>query len=105
MATPHKKPSQPETKIVNILHTKDYHVYIGRVGFGMDGTFGNPFKLWKDGDRDQILQKFRTYFFKRLNNDPQYLAQVQTLKGKILGCFCSPRPCHGDVIVEYLNQL
>ena len=105
MATPHKKPSQPETKIVNILHTAEYEVYIGRVGFGMSGEFGNPYKLWKDGDRDEILQKYQAYFYKRINNDPKFLERVHSLKGKILGCFCSPRKCHGDVLVEYLNQL
>ena len=30
---------------------------------------------------------------------------VVKLKGKTLGCFCKPYPCHGDIIAEYLNLL
>ena len=27
------------------------------------------------------------------------------LKGKTLGCFCKPKSCHGDVLVELANEL
>ena len=32
------------TRVVNIRE-EDYDVYIGRAGRGMDGYFGNPFRL------------------------------------------------------------
>ena len=28
-----------------------------------------------------------------------------SLRGKKLGCWCKPDPCHGDVIIDYLNNL
>jgi hypothetical protein len=27
------------------------------------------------------------------------------LRGKTLGCFCKPHPCHGDIIAAYLDSL
>ena len=29
--------------------------------------------------------------------------QLRKLYGKSLGCYCSPDPCHGDVIIEAIN--
>lgn len=29
---------------------------------------------------------------------------IDELRGKVLGCFCKPNPCHGDVLVELLGQ-
>ena len=31
------------------------------------------------------------------------LKNIHQLKNKRLGCFCSPKPCHGDAIVHYIN--
>ena len=33
------------------------------------------------------------------------LDQLHELKNKLLGCWCKPLPCHGDVLVELVNQL
>jgi hypothetical protein len=30
---------------------------------------------------------------------------VKELKGKDLVCWCSPRPCHADVLLEIANEL
>ncbi|MFD1444291.1 DUF4326 domain-containing protein [Thermoactinomyces vulgaris] len=26
------------------------------------------------------------------------------MKGKVLGCFCKPRACHGDILVELVEN-
>jgi hypothetical protein len=36
--------------------------------------------------------------------DRQFFTRVLDLYGKRLGCFCKPKPCHGDVIVEWLEN-
>jgi hypothetical protein len=90
-----------ETFVVN-LHKEDFDVYIGRKGKGQDGYFGNPFH---NGTRSENIAAFRKYFYDRLKTDPIFNRRVRSLKGKILGCFCKPRACHGDVIAEYLNGL
>lgn len=70
------------------------------------GCFGNPFFLKNvndDAERDVVCDKHRDYFFERVAIDPEFLAAVRSLKGKRLGCFCKPKRCHGDTIVEFLE--
>jgi hypothetical protein len=43
------------------------------------------------------------YFKSRLRTDAVFRNRILVLKGKTLGCFCKPNPCHGDVIAEYLD--
>ena len=93
-----------ETKVVNIRNHK-YDVYIGRAGRGQDGYFGNPFALKADEARGSSLEKYRKYFNNRLETDPEFRRRILALKGKTLGCFCKPHPCHGDIIAEYVDFL
>jgi hypothetical protein len=91
------------TKVVN-LRKEHYDVYIGRPGKGQDGYFGNPFRLAQSMNRGATIEGYRDYFYARLEKDPEFKRRVLELKGKRLGCFCKPYPCHGDVIAEYLNN-
>ncbi len=95
--------SDVKTTVVNI-RTHKYDVYIGRAGHGHDGYFGNPFSATQDGGRERAIALYKEYFLKRLRVDSEFAAKIQFLKGKWLGCFCKPKACHGDVIVEYLEN-
>jgi hypothetical protein len=88
--------------VVNLRNEK-YDVYIGRAGHGHDGYFGNPHKTRWD-IRGATLKKYREYFYNRIATDPEFKERVLALKGKKLGCFCKPYPCHGDIIAEYVNN-
>lgn len=87
-------------RVVN-LRREDFDVYIGRAGHGLVGTFGNPYPVAKFGKR--ALELYRKYFKERIAGDPTFKGEIEELRGKRLGCFCKPKPCHGDVIVEYLD--
>jgi len=87
------------TKVVHCKKEK-YNIYIGR-----PSIFGNPFKIGKDGNRREVIAKFGEYFFNRIMNDRKFHLAVLDLKGKILGCWCKPQDCHGDVIVAYLEKI
>lgn len=89
------------TTVVNLKY-EPYDVYIGRAGQGEDGYFGNPFKALT---RTEAIKLFKRYFHERLANDFTFSKRVRALRGKRLGCFCKPLPCHGNVIAEYLNNL
>lgn len=93
-----------KTKVVNI-HKEHYDQYIGRAGKGKDGYFGNPFILQSNKLKGSTIERYRTYFINRLNNDPEFKRRIHELKGKTLGCFCKPNACHGDIIAEYLNSI
>lgn len=66
--------------------------------------FGNPFHVGKDGTRAEVIDKYRKYFYKRIKNDIIFRWAVEDLRGLVLACWCSPLPCHGNVIIDYLEQ-
>lgn len=80
-------------------------VYIGRAGRGRGGCFGNPFPLTNGsfGERERVLAQYREHFYERLKTDADFASNVESCRGKTLWCFCSPLPCHGDIIAEFLN--
>ena len=91
-----------ETLVVNIFKDS-YDVYIGRAGKGQDGYFGNPVRLKEGESKGSTLKEYKRYFYNRLAIDPEFKKKILELKGKKLGCFCYPKPCHGDIIKEYLD--
>ena len=84
-----------ECKVVNLRKEK-YDAYIGR-----GSKWGNKFIIGRDGNREEVIRKYREWILK--NND--LLNSLEELKGKVLGCFCKPLACHGDVLVELVNKL
>lgn len=79
-----------------VVHCKreGYHVYIGR-----PSIWGNPFEIGRDGTREEVIAKYREWIQTR----PELLEALPTLRGKVLACWCSPRPCHGDILLELAN--
>jgi hypothetical protein len=79
----------------------------GSIYIGRPGPFGNPFKIGKDGDRDEVVRKFKWYFVRRIEEDVVFSGAVKMLKAEAtaLVCFCAPLKCHGDVISEYLETI
>jgi hypothetical protein len=77
-------------------------VYIGRsVRHGRYRTspWHNPFTVRRHGTRDQVLGAYREY----LDHSPTLKLQLPELRGKVLGCWCYPEPCHGDILCEAVN--
>ena len=92
------KPSEQPTTAVNINKGIRCEVYVGR------GTpFGNPYVIGQDGDRDEVIRKYRIHFYEKLKIDPNFKKQVQALKGRVLGCHCVPLKCHSSVIIDFLD--
>ena len=84
---------ETQTENTKVVHcTRGQHdVYIGR-----PSKWGNPFVIGKDGTREQVIQTYRNW----LMTQPSLLAALPELKGRTLGCWCSPAACHGDVLAE-----
>lgn len=57
--------------------------------------WGNPFEMPSDGDRTTVITKYRLHY---LPNKPALLADLPSLAGKALACWCAPEPCHGDIL-------
>ncbi len=91
------------TTIVN-LYKEKYTVYIGRANnrLGLkESKFHNPFHIGRDGDREEVIRKYIAY----LKSHPELVRAAKVeLKNQILGCFCAPQLCHGDVLVAIVND-
>jgi hypothetical protein len=81
-------------------------VYIGRQCY-MGGwklpksKWANPFSI-KDcnGSAKIAVEKYRKY----IQEQPTLMAALGELEGKVLGCWCKPQPCHGDVLVSLVQD-
>jgi hypothetical protein len=82
------------TKIVHCKKEK-YDIYIGR-----PSKWGNPFEVGKDGTRKEVIEKYKKYIL----SNKKLLNSLYELEGKTLGCWCKPKPCHGDVLVDLINK-
>ena len=85
-----------------VVHCKKekYEVYIGR-----PSIFGNPFEIGKDGDRDEVCDKYEIYVRDRIKKDRIFRNQIKNLKGKTLGCWCSPKRCHGEILIRLSEEI
>lgn len=67
-------------------------LYIGR-----PSRWGNPFQ---NGTREENIRRFEAF----LRRNDKLLAKLEDLSGYALGCYCKPKPCHGDVIVKVWKE-
>lgn len=72
-------------------------VYIGR-----GSPWGNPFSHMT-GTKAQWVVSSREEAIERFKNEVLPLLDVTPLRGKDLVCFCAPKSCHGDVLMEAAN--
>ena len=82
------------TKVVHCKREK-CDVYIGR-----PSKWGNPFVVGKDGNREEVIDKYREW----IEHQPKLLEDLKELRDKTLGCWCKPKSCHGDVLVELIER-
>lgn len=82
-----------------VVHCKreHYDVYIGR-----PSKWGNPFGFGSASElktREEAISAYEDW----IKTQPQLLDSLGELKDKVLGCWCSPRPCHGDVLIRLVK--
>jgi len=91
-------------RIVNKRNYTGLGIYIGR-----PSPLGNPFVIGRDGDREEVIRKYRDFLEIAIHNDERIKAEFERLeelnkKGDvILICWCAPSKCHGDVIKEIIE--
>jgi hypothetical protein len=91
----------PTTRVVH-LRREPYDIYIGREmpRYGLKRSkWFNPYKIGKDGTRERVLVKYEQW----VRSHPDLMTHLPELRGKVLGCWCSPKPCHGDVLARLAN--
>jgi len=71
-----------------------FDVFIGR-----PSKWGNPFEIGKHGTRAWVIRRYEEW----IKTQPELMAALPELRGKVLGCWCAPKPCHGDVLARLAN--
>jgi Domain of unknown function (DUF4326) len=52
--------------------------------------------------REEAIARFEEW----VQQDPEMIAKIKReLRGKVLGCWCSPQSCHADVLAKIANDL
>lgn len=83
---------------------KEGEVYVGR-----PSMWGNPFTF--DGEdersdryhrasREEAIDAYRNWLWACIGSGAYTLASLRLLHGKVLVCWCSPLPCHADVLAR-----
>ena len=60
----------------------------------------NPFRVGRDGDRQQVIAKYRAGLWRRIPTGEVALEELAELDGCWLACWCEPLPCHGHVLAR-----
>lgn len=63
---------------------------------------GNPFPMQCEADRETVIANYRQWLWAKMQaQDSAVMAQLLSIKeGDRLGCWCAPKPCHCDVIIN-----
>lgn len=82
------------TRVVHCKRER-YDVYIGR-----PSIWGNPFVMRRESDRERVIAEYLEW----VQEQPELMSRLHELRGKRLGCFCSPKLCHGHVLAELADR-
>ena len=95
-------------QVVNKKQFKGEGIYIGR-----PSVLGNPFAIGRDGDREEVIARYRAWLWDQVKARNEVFAELLKIKamaerGEVcLICWCKPLACHGDVVkacVEWMIQ-
>jgi hypothetical protein len=83
-----------------VLNRSALELTPGAVNIMRPSKWGNPYRIGRDGNREQVLALYRTFLTRR----PDLIeAAKRELRGRDLVCCCAPRACHGDILLELAN--
>lgn len=83
--------------VVHCKKTK-FDVYIGR-----PSKWGNPYS-WLPSTPEEFKVETRedaiTAYLLWVVNQSELMDALPEIRGKTLGCWCAPKPCHGDTLLK-----
>lgn len=92
--------------MTRVVHCKreSFDVYIGR-----PSPWGNPFShLAASAARFRVATREAsiTEYERWLRARPDLVERARTeLRGRVLGCWCKPLACHGDVLARVADEV
>ena len=86
-----------------VLNRKDVSNPPNSVYIGRPSKWANPFIIGKDGTREEVIKKYKNWLLET-EWTTGLILEIGELRGKDLVCWCSPLPCHGDILLELANK-
>lgn len=91
-------PMAEKTRVVSMRNgNKEYDVRIDR-----QSVWGNRHHMRNDtaAERDRVIHEYGIDLWTAIYSGVITLSQLDALYGKRLGCWCHPKPCHGDELAK-----
>lgn len=91
-------------KIVNIKDKSCYDLYMGRANKTynlQESKWHNPFVGRKESERNLVIEQYKKYVYSRRD----LLICLPELKNKTLACWCFPKKCHINALIEIMNEI
>jgi hypothetical protein len=89
----------------NVYIARGGVVYIDNQRFPKySSKFANPFKIGKNGNREEVIDKYKKYIIELLDKNQIMRQELLEMEGKNLGCWCHPEPCHGNILLELIQK-
>ena len=85
----------------SVLNKRTDIIPVGAVYIGKPSKWGNPYKMNRNFNREKVIVLYREWIIKQIESGK---LDIEELRGKDLVCWCSPEPCHGDVLLELANK-
>lgn len=90
----------PTTVVKVNRRNPNFTVYIGRAWAGLpDSKWRNPFHERQYG-RAECIRRYEEY----IRSKPELIEAIPELVDQVLGCWCKPEACHGDVLVKLVEE-
>jgi hypothetical protein len=92
-------------------------VYVGRENHTnprlAQSPLANPYHIGKDGDRDEVICKYRAWLHKQTKSDTPARRELERLvnahkfqgSNLTLLCWCAPQHCHAEIIKSAIEWL
>jgi hypothetical protein len=84
-----------------VLNKRTAGVPRGAVYVGRPAKWGNPFVIGRDGTREEVIERYRRWI--KEGDGRRLLVHVGELRDRDLVCWCAPRRCHAEVLLELAN--
>jgi len=101
--------------MLRVLNKRTDEIPPGAAYVGRPGKWGNPMtirelrRLFPEDTQEELNQRavdwYKEYLKEYIKVHPEFLTEIiRELAGKDLVCWCTPLPCHADVLLELANK-
>ena len=75
---------------------------------GKEGKEGKEVNEEKEEKKEKVIREnclieYEEYIREKIKKEG--IEELKKLKGKVLGCWCKPEKCHGDILLKLIEEL